>query len=245
MGWDISYHPMGSDEIASVYFAGVENPERAKEFAEKYDVVPFHHENLAAAFQRGKDFDGQDFGTGHAFNLAIIAGYLRKYWYVRGSALSFLYEDSEFSPYFSDWDALVPASYQPRSFPNHLTENYCGGVFISHQALQKLKQDMESNASIKEKMEELFSHGRLAVFTAAMNGALEKGLGLLEAAEVIEPFPFDLNNSKSFSNLHNCDPAGALLFQQAALEQIAEAQKQHAETPSKKQGFFSRLFGKK
>lgn len=245
MGWDISYHPMASDEIASVYFAGIENPERAQEISQEYGVVEFHHENLAIAFRRGKEQDGRDFGTGHAFNLAIVIGHLRPYWYVRGSALSFLHDDPEFSPYFSDWDELVPVFYQPRDFPNRLTQNYCGGVFIDRQALQRLKQDLEGNPSIRQKMDNLFSHGRMAIFVAAMNYALANNLGLLEAAEVIEPSPFDLNKSTSFSNLHNCDSAGAILFQQAALEQIAEAEKQRAEASDRKPGFFSRLFGKK
>ena len=56
--------------------------------------------------------------------------------------------------------------------------------------------------------------------------------------------------SRALSNLHNCDPSGALLYHEAAMEQIRaiEEQESRKEEPAaepEKQGFFSRLFGKK
>lgn len=47
-------------------------------------------------------------------------------------------------------------------------------------------------------------------------------LGLLE---VVEPNPIDLNSSSCYSNLFNCDPEGALLYQETAMKQIAEIEK--------------------
>lgn len=247
MGWDITYHPLAAEEVANVYFAGVENPELANTFAKHYDVPEFHHENLYKVFLSGKDDDmGGPFGSYHGMNLAVIAGHLRKYWYVRGGAMSFLYDDPVFRGYFSDFRDLVPDAYKGLQFDNHLTQNYCCGVYMDNAALKRLYDDISTNDEVREKMQELFSHGRFEVFMAAVMFALENGLGLLEAAEVTEPNPMDLNSSRSFSNLHNCDTAGPILFHQAAMEQIAALEKQEEqkeEEPPKKKGFFSRLFG--
>ena len=256
MGWDITYHPLGSDEIAAVYFAGVENPDRVVEFAERYNVPGFHHENLANAFATGRDDDmGGPFATYHGMNMAVVAGHLRKYWYVRGSAMSFLAGDADFTGYFSDFRELVPEAYKHLQFDNQLTQNYCCGVYMDNAALRRLMDDIATTPAVREKMMDLFSHGRFEVFKAAAEYALDEGLGLLEAAEVLEPNPMDLNSSRCLSNLHNCDPAGAILYHEAAMEQIRairdqeEEARKDEETASveqpKKQGFFSRLFGKK
>jgi hypothetical protein len=77
VGWDITYHPLGADEIATVYFAGVENPDLVAAFAEKFNVPEFHHENLAAAFARGNDAGmNGPFGKFHGMNMAVVAGHL-------------------------------------------------------------------------------------------------------------------------------------------------------------------------
>ncbi len=53
--------------------------------------------------------------------------------------------------------------------------------------------------------------------------ARELGVGLLEATEVVELNPIDLNKSESFSNLFNCDTQGALIYAEIAAQQIGEA----------------------
>ena len=63
----------------------------------------------------------------------------------------------------------------------------------------------------------------LPVFLNALNLARELGVGLLEATEVVEPNPIDLNRSESFSNLFNCDTQGALIYAEIAAQQIDEA----------------------
>lgn len=87
----------------------------------------------------------------------------------------------------------------------------------------------------------MLSHGRLEIFWKAVDIAIENNLGLVEASEVIEPDPFILNSSTSFSNLYNCDPDGVLLY--AAVEALAEAIKVYeAKGLERKKGFFARLF---
>ena len=61
------------------------------------------------------------------------------------------------------------------------------------------------------------------MFLNALNLARELEVGLLEATEVVEPNPIDLNRSESFSNLFNCDTQGALIYAEIAAQQIGEA----------------------
>ncbi len=96
------------------------------------------------------------------------------------------------------------------------------GFYIPKNKVVDLLNDYEKTPEVKKELDDLFSHNRIKVFIKALNFAKENGLGLLEATEVIEPNPMDLNNSSCYSNLFNCDPEGAILYQQAAMEQIAE-----------------------
>jgi hypothetical protein len=130
--------------------------------------------------------------------------------------------------------------------------------------------DYQSHPTIKAELDTLFSDNRISIFLNALQYAKDRNLGLLEATEVVEPQPFDLNESKSYSNLFNCDKDGPLLYQTTALKQIQEieqrnglpeneilpnvktetihADPKHFETTdssqSSKKEFWSRLFGK-
>ena len=66
----------------------------------------------------------------------------------------------------------------------------------------------------------------LPAFLDALNYACELEIGLLEATEVVEPNPLDLNKSSSYSNLFNCDTKGAIIYAQTAVQQIREAVEQ-------------------
>jgi hypothetical protein len=246
MGWDISYHPIGSEEISSIYFHGLEDPRAYQRVAEQFGIDAFYTEQLRKRFEEARGL-GEDipFNKGHAFYVAIVAGFLRKHHYLRGGAFSFLADDPAFSDYLSDWRTLMPERYRHLKCDNRLTENYCGGVFLSHASLARLRQAYHDDQEVRVKLEETFSHGRLDVFWKAVDAAIADGLGLLEAAEVVEPDPFNLNATRSLSNLFNCYPDGALLYAEAAAQQLAAAMKQNSSpTPSpKRKWFFSRWWG--
>jgi hypothetical protein len=245
MGWDITYHPVGADEIRSVYFKGLANQEHRQTLVTQFAVDDFYAEQLRIRFEEASRIgDEVPFNKGHAFYAAIIFGFLRKYHYIRGGAFSFLAGDRVMARYVGDWASLVPESHRGRKFENCLTENYCGGIYLSNDALKALRKDYESDPVVRSKMDEKFSHGRLEVFWQAVDDAIANGLGLIEASEVVEPNPLDLNASSSLSNLFNCHPDGALLYREAALEQVAAVIANNEAKAEKKKGFFSRLFGK-
>jgi hypothetical protein len=146
--------------------------------------------------------------------------------------------------YVGDWKTLVPEAYRDSHFDNCLTENYCGGVYLPNEGLKLLRADYLSDSYVRSKMDETFSDGRLAVFWKAIDDAIENGLGLVEASEVVEPNPFNLNETRSLTNLFNCYPDGALLYGGTAMQQISEIQINDEPKMHEKKGFFSRLFRK-
>lgn len=245
MGWDITYHPVGTDEIQSIYFQGLTEHDHYKSLVTRFGVDDFYAEQLRSRFEEARNLEGDvSFQKGHAFYVAIISGFLRKHHYIRGGAFSFLADDEVMAKYVGDWKTLVPEAYRDSHFDNCLTENYCGGVFLPSEGLKKLRDDYRSDSYVRSKMDEGFSHGRLAVFWKAVDEAIESSLGLVEASEVVEPNPFNLNATRSLTNLSNCYPDGALLYEESATQQIAETQKSDESKVPEKKGFFARLFRK-
>ncbi len=245
MGWDVTYHPVGHDDIASTYFATLADPAREDGLAQQYGLASFDADKLRKVFASARELPpDRPFNKGHAFHVAIVFGFVRKFHYVRGGAFSFLMDDPTMRRYTSDWKDLVPPQERSRVFENRLTENYCGGVFLSHEALRRLRTDYDTDAHVRTRLDETFSLGRVTVFWKAVDGALEQGLGLMEATEAIEPNPMDLNASAGYTNVLNCEPDGLLLYADAAREQLAQAQKQFAQADRARKGLFARLLGK-
>ncbi len=246
MGWDITYHPVGADEVRSIYFKGLADPSHIDTIIEMFSLDEFYAEQLRMRFEEARGIEEEvPFNKGHAFYTAIILGFLRKHHYIRGGAFSFLTDDAVMATYVGDWKTLIPEVYRQKKTENQLTENYCGGVYLPHAALKKLREDYQTTPHVKAKMDEAFSHGRLDIFWKAVDDAIENDLGLIEAAEVVEPNPLNLDASRSLSNLFNCSPDGAILYSEAVAIQLNEAiEKQKIESPPPKKGFFSRLFGK-
>lgn len=246
MGWDISYHPLSEEEVQSIYFRGLKEVDFYKTLAEQFSVNEFYTEQMRIRFEEARQLENDlPFNKGHAFYIAIILGFLRKFHYIRGGAFSFLLEDPAFAKYVAQWKLLVPEEYQNLRFDDQLTENYCVGVFLPYEQLKQLKHDYETDVHIREKLGQNFSHDRLAVFWKAVDEAIENRFGLMEVSEVMEPNPLDLNSSNCLSNLFNCYPDGALLYEQAVQEQIKAIQTQEPAAPAeKKKGFWARLFGK-
>lgn len=246
MGWDITYHPISKEEVHSIYFKGLQDLEHYKTIASQFGMDDFYTEQLKSRFAEARTIEKDlPFNKGHAFYIAIISGFLRKHHYLRGAAFSFLADDKLMSRYVSDWKQLVPEDFKNCVFDNRLTENYCGGVFLSNEALKALRSDYSCNSAVRDKLDDVFSHGRLDIFWRAVDDAIENDLALVEATEIVEPNPLDLNSTRSLTNLFNCYPDGALLYAEASLEQLAQIESMtEPVTQEKKKGFFTRLFGR-
>ena len=222
MGWDITYHPFSPSDVADVYFKGIKNQNHWKEIAKNFSLNQENAAELRECLSQAAMLRAHiPFNKGHAYFMAMVAGYLRKYWYLRGSAFSFLIEDSPiFLRYTKSWKTLIPQSYLSDSFQEGITQNFCGGVFLSPEGLHLLRNDYRNDPMIASALDAKFSHGRLPVFWKAVDFALDNQLGLIEASEVVAPNPIDLSTTKCASNLMNCDIEGALLYVEAAAEQL-------------------------
>ena len=232
MGYDISYHAIGKDEISQWYFEPLKLAQKGdfeaiSKIAREVEMDEFYAEKYADGFRSALQYGMQGiFNKTHGFHLAVAQGYFREYFYTRGTAFSFLAEQSfKFKTYISDWREVLPAEFLAEfsgQIHNEIIENYCCGAYLSAASVQKLLRDYEADGEIKSAVDEFYAQN-LPVFLKALNLARELEVGLLEATEVVEPNPIDLNRSESFSNLFNCDPQGALIYAEIAAQQIGEA----------------------
>jgi hypothetical protein len=225
MGWDISYHPISEQQIIRWYFDVLENQNLIQQLANENNIEDFYADKYRETIEVALSTAPSDaFDKTHGYYIAVIQGFFDTFYYVRGSALSFS-ETGNLTRYFKQWEQIVPAGKLKNKVHNQIIENYCSGVFIPPAQVVQLLNDYHTDAAVKAELDELFSHKRLNVFMRALEHARERGLGLLEATEVMEPNPMNLNESACYSNLFNCDKEGPLLYREAALEQFAQLEK--------------------
>ena len=263
MGWDISYHPISEKQINEWYFNVLDNQDLIEKLASENNIEDFYKEKYADTIKVGLETkDDAVFDINHGYYVAVVQGFFQKYFYTRGAALSFS-ETPLLQKYFKNWSDIIPNNKLTKNVNNRIINNYCSGVYIPENKVIELINDYNNDPEIKKEIDHLFSHNRINEFLKALNFAKDNNLGLLEATEVVEPNPIDLNDSSCYSNLFNCDPGGALLYQQTAMEQFAEIEKRQnlpkGEIASKakyevtniapikkkeKVGFWKKLFGK-
>ena len=244
MGFDVSYHPISEDEVNKWYFdvlADIKNgnTDNALMLARSHGLDEFYVERYLEVLRIAVETTPEDlFEKTHGYYIAVIQGLFRIYFYTRGAAFTFLIEtDDSFQQYTKPWDEILRVPVETQ-IENQIVENYCSGVFLPCDKLSKLLDDYANNAEVRAHVDEFFSHGRVDVLLKAARFAVENGLGILEATEVIEPDPLDLDASNSYSDIRNCDTEGTLLYRKEALSTIIDSKKP---TP----GIFSKLFGKK
>ena len=263
MGWDISYHPISEKQIKNWYFDVLDNPSLIDQLAKDYAIEDFYKDKYAETIDIAlKTAPDKAFETSHGYYVAVIQGFFQKYFYVRGGALSFS-ESELLNRYFKPWQEFISADRLKGAIQNTIITNYSSGVYIPKDKVIQLLSDYGQNQQIQQELNSLFSHDRITVFLKALNFAKENKVGLLEATEVIEPNPINLNDSSCYSNLFNCDPEGALLYQKTAMDQFAEVEKEKNWAPgtisskatyevtnnepvkkNEKKSFWQRLFGK-
>lgn len=263
MGWDISYHPISEKQINEWYFAVLKYQNLIEKLSIEYQIDEFYKEKFKEVIQTGLNTSKTaNFDHNHGYYIAVIQGFFQKYFYTRGSALSFS-KNPILEKYFKKWNDIIPKDYQSKNVNNKLTNNYSSGVYIPADKVVELIEDYKTNSEINSELNSLFSHNRISIFLKALQFAADHNLGVLEATEVIEPNPMNLNNSACYSNMFNCDPEGAILYQKQALLEIAEIEKKenlksgeisskaeylvrNVETVNKieKKGFWKKLFSK-
>lgn len=232
MGFDVSYHPISEQEMEAWYFQPLEwmragDADKVRQLAEASGMEPFYIDKYLHTLQAGVQTTADElFDKSHSFYLAVVQGFFRNFYYIRGGAFTFLLEkDPAYRAYTKSWPAIWRKPW-PNESRSQLVENYCGGVYLPPEQVVRLLNDHDQDARVRQDLEEQFSYGRIDVFLKALRAAKEQGVGLLEATEVVEPDPFDPNNSSCYSDLFHCDTDGVLLYIEAAQAQLAEAMQQ-------------------
>lgn len=254
MGFDISYHPISKEQMEQWYFSKLNRDINtslieAQKIAEDAGMDPFYINKYIDTLKIAFDADQEStFEKTHGLYLAVVQGFFLTYFYTRGTGFSFLVESNPvMKQYITNWMDIKPA-FITNFVEGSLSENYSGGVYIASEQVDKLLFDYENNDEIHTILNNFFEQN-LPVFLHALRYAKEHELGLLEATEVVEPNPTDLNKTTSYSNLFNCDKEGAYIYQDTALKQIEEIMKsQNTKTASttkkEKKGFFGKMFKK-
>lgn len=227
MGFDISYHPIKVEQMEEWYFNRLEEVKegiysKVQEIAQRAGIDEFYvdkyMEVMKVAAKAGPD---EIFEKTHGYYIAVVQGFFLPYYYTRGTGFSFLIEENpEMERYTTSWQEIIPPSIEC-PVEGKIFENYCGGIFMAPEQVKMLLSDYETDGKIKRVVDDFFEVN-LPVFLKALKYSSENGLGLLEATEVVEPNPTDLDQTISYSNLFNCDPEGALIYRDVALKQIAE-----------------------
>ncbi len=161
----------------------------------------------------------------HPIREQEIQEFFRKYYYTRGSAFSFLIEEKpNFKSYTKGWKDIVNIKIN-NPINDKIIDNYGSGVYIPAEKVIHLLSDYQNNGKIRQELDAFFSDQRIEVFLTALKCCKELKSGLLEATEVVEPNPFDIRESTSYSNLFNCDKEGVYLYIDAVEEQMKSIEK--------------------
>lgn len=271
MGFDISYHPMSKTQMEEWYFAPLkalrDGDESVLNALIESQGEEFFHEKFVDHMKYFTSIDeGEPSEKGLLYGLPIIGGFFRDYQYVRGAAFSFVIErHPEMDRYRTPWSEVLP-SWIPAPSNDLIEENYSAGIFIGPDHVKELLRDIESDDGVRSILTESFGPDNLGVFQFALQDAANTDSGLIEATEVMEVQPFDLNKSTCYSDIRFCDSRGALIYREVALAQVREATgmnddeiaenvvykktdhevpEESAPKPEKKKGLLSKLFGKK
>ena len=216
MGYDITFHPISEEQMDAWYFSLMDSlakgdTSRLEAVAEEAGMDPFYINKYRDLMKYAAGTPPSErFETTHGFYMAVVQGFFRKHYYVRGTAISFMAEEYPLmARYITPWKDILPEGILPPA-QQGIVENYSAGVYLSAEQVKELLSDYERNKEVREAVDDYF---------------MENGAGLLEATDVVEVEPLDLKKTTSYSDLNQCDQEGAFIYQKVARAQISEFMK--------------------
>ena len=216
MGYDITFHPISEAQMDAWYFSLLDSlakgdTSRLEAVAEDAGMDPFYINKYRDLMKYAAGTPPSErFETTHGFYMAVVQGFFRKHYYVRGTAVSFMAEEYPLMErYITPWKDILPEGILPPA-QQGIVENYSAGVYLSAEQVKELLSDYGRNKEVREAVDDYF---------------MENGAGLLEATDVVEVEPLDLKKTTSYSDLNQCDPEGAFIYQKVARAQISEFMK--------------------
>lgn len=248
MGFDVTWHPISQVEMHQWYFDRLEEARRgdyvtAMRIANQYRIgqaagdQEYCRRAYRGMLEQGAQMKpGDPFDKTHSFILAMVQGMFRTYYYTRGGIYSALAEMmpemAEYTlPFQEILSSRLRAGIGVGTIRNRIFENYCGGVYIPEKQVPLLLADYEAGR-VEEQLKQCFGN-TLPVFLKALLHAKREGLGLLEATDVVQPDPLNLEATTCRSYLTNCDLDGVKLYAERARHQLEQAVKAEREAAKK------------
>lgn len=221
MGFDVSYHPISPAQIANWYIESLASDEHAAAICDQAGMHELYKQKFMDYLPRFRETvgSGRSFDKTHGYYIAVTQGFFGRFHYVRGAMLSQL--GDVMLPYTSPWSEVLPELVQNMRCDSRIVENYSSGVYVPPAQVGRLLVDATSDSTVKAALAQEFPGEHFNILITALREAEQQSLGLLEATEVIEPNPTDLESTHCVANLFNCDTAGPLLYQKTVQEQFA------------------------
>lgn len=232
MGFDVSWHPISQKEMYRWYFDRLEEVRSGDHagllaLAEEYKIGSGHGNEkfCAGRFQEIMDTaakvqPGEAFDKTHSYILAAVQGLFRTYYYTRGGLYSNLMDQPAMAAYTLPFQKILGDRLK-NPVQNRILENYSGGVYIPEDQVSRLLADGQSGP-VRRALEQVFGN-TLPVFFKALEHAKREGLGLLEATEIIEPNPLNVQETVCRSYLNNCDFDGVAIYVETCRKQLEGA----------------------
>jgi hypothetical protein len=209
MGYDITFHPVSVEELQHYVFDVVDAPELAGDRASQLTSDPEKLSLVAEVYRTLEQFRDSSlwsgdvhFGSTVAYCAAAIAGFLYPFWYSRGGAVTFLGQhDPSMLEIFTSLTAVARGTVaeMPDESDGILGLNYTGSGFIEPQRVGELLARLKHLAHVplsrtgtvqRENLtvlDAVFDYDGLASLLGAVHYAIDHGLGLVEASDVVVP----------------------------------------------------------
>lgn len=203
MSFDITIHPIGQLELQRFVFDVVTNPQLAKARANEIASDANSQEKimrLYGMFEKWRSGE-EDCSCPFGWAAAVIAGHVHRYWYARNECLSFANDTIRL---FEPLAAFGPNELKawPNASNRRIESNYSASGLIPVERFGIVRQILSSGA-VKPRGNgrmQPFTQEAVESYTAALEYAEQRGLMLIEAAEIVIPL-----ESKCYSleaNLH-------------------------------------------
>lgn len=253
---NISYHPISENEINdwycnlefqsildNVYYDIVQN---GRKFQLDEESLKTYLAIMKMAAQNAKLKD--NFDQAHGYNIALIQGLFREYFYVKNFSFSNLInEKSYFERYTKKWEDIVSQQITHNT-NNRISGSKSSGVYIPESKVVELLQDYNKKGSVQDDINQFFS-GYAPIFIKSLEYAKLKKIGLLEACDIISKDFLESGESVFDIIIENCDEeslnfAPVEKTTSSKTQKVVETEKnQQPSKKTEKKGIWKKLFG--
>jgi hypothetical protein len=203
VGYDVTFHPVSLGDLQRYVFDVVDHPELAEARAKEIAKTKRKQKDLIDGFSELPGFvkelrQGEAaFGQTIAFAAAAVVGYIHPFWYARGSALTFLVVGKMVKP------AELPIVSLTRvakgtvakltdESGGFLSANYTASGVVPPERLDELSALLDRLSKRKAKpgnaIGKAFDEDGLDSLRRGIAYARARGLGLMEATDLVVPF---------------------------------------------------------